>query len=141
MLILSVESSCDETAVAVTENGRRVLSDAIDSQVALHAVYGEVNADKDPLDIIRADGSADPSRAIVITEKLAVLDCEALGEGDRYVSLNTDPTYVKEGSASYYHDGAQIWIQVNFAEPIDISDYVEKGYLHLWVYVGETALN
>ncbi|MBO6011755.1 MAG: tRNA (adenosine(37)-N6)-threonylcarbamoyltransferase complex transferase subunit TsaD, partial [Oscillospiraceae bacterium] len=42
MLILSVESSCDETAVAVTENGRRVLSDAIDSQVALHAVYGGV---------------------------------------------------------------------------------------------------
>ena len=42
MLILSVESSCDETAVAVTENGRRVLADAIDSQVALHAVYGGV---------------------------------------------------------------------------------------------------
>ncbi len=42
MLILSFESSCDETAVAVTENGRRVLSDAIDSQVALHAVYGGV---------------------------------------------------------------------------------------------------
>ena len=29
MLILSVESTCDETAVAVTENGRRVLTDQI----------------------------------------------------------------------------------------------------------------
>ncbi|MDO4750040.1 MAG: tRNA (adenosine(37)-N6)-threonylcarbamoyltransferase complex transferase subunit TsaD [Eubacteriales bacterium] len=42
MKILSVESTCDETAVAVTENGRRVLSDQIFSQVNLHALYGGV---------------------------------------------------------------------------------------------------
>ncbi|NLV49074.1 MAG: tRNA (adenosine(37)-N6)-threonylcarbamoyltransferase complex transferase subunit TsaD [Clostridiales bacterium] len=42
MVILSVESSCDETAVALTENGRRVLVDEISSQVDLHAVYGGV---------------------------------------------------------------------------------------------------
>lgn len=40
MLILSVESTCDETAVAVTENGRKVLTDQIFSQADLHAVYG-----------------------------------------------------------------------------------------------------
>lgn len=40
MLLLSVESTCDETAVAVTENGRRVLTDQIFSQADLHAVYG-----------------------------------------------------------------------------------------------------
>lgn len=42
MLILSVESTCDETAVAIVENGRRVLTDQIFSQAALHAVYGGV---------------------------------------------------------------------------------------------------
>lgn len=42
MLILSVESTCDETAVAVTENGRNVLTDQIFSQADLHAVYGGV---------------------------------------------------------------------------------------------------
>ena len=42
MLILSVESSCDETAVAVVRDGREVLSDMILSQVDLHAVYGGV---------------------------------------------------------------------------------------------------
>ena len=42
MLILSVESTCDETAVAVTENGRKVLTDQIFSQADLHAVYGGV---------------------------------------------------------------------------------------------------
>ena len=42
MLILSVESSCDETAVALVEDGRKVLADEIFSQVALHQLYGGV---------------------------------------------------------------------------------------------------
>ena len=42
MLILSVESSCDETAVALVEDGRNVLTDQIFSQADLHAVYGGV---------------------------------------------------------------------------------------------------
>ena len=42
MKILSVESSCDETAVAVVEDGRKILSDAIASQADLHALYGGV---------------------------------------------------------------------------------------------------
>ena len=36
MIILSVESSCDETAVALVEDGRKVLTDQIFSQVNLH---------------------------------------------------------------------------------------------------------
>lgn len=42
MLILSVESSCDETAVALVRNGREVLTDCISSQVPLHRIYGGV---------------------------------------------------------------------------------------------------
>ncbi len=42
MLIMSIESTCDETAVALVEDGRRVLTDQIFSQAALHAVYGGV---------------------------------------------------------------------------------------------------
>ena len=42
MKILAVESSCDETAVAVVEDGRRVLSDKIASQADMHALYGGV---------------------------------------------------------------------------------------------------
>ena len=42
MKILSFESSCDETAVAVVEDGRKVLSDAILSQADMHALYGGV---------------------------------------------------------------------------------------------------
>lgn len=42
MKILAFESTCDETAVAVVEDGRRLLTDQIASQAALHAVYGGV---------------------------------------------------------------------------------------------------
>ena len=42
MLILGIESSCDETAAAVVEDGRRILSDVVASQVDLHALYGGV---------------------------------------------------------------------------------------------------
>ena len=42
MKILGFESSCDETAAAVVEDGRRVLSDAVASQVEIHALYGGV---------------------------------------------------------------------------------------------------
>lgn len=40
--ILAMESSCDETAAAVIENGRRIVSSVIFSQVDTHALYGGV---------------------------------------------------------------------------------------------------
>jgi N6-L-threonylcarbamoyladenine synthase len=40
--ILGIETSCDETAAAVVENGRRILSNVIASQTDLHAQYGGV---------------------------------------------------------------------------------------------------
>ncbi|OQY25322.1 MAG: tRNA (adenosine(37)-N6)-threonylcarbamoyltransferase complex transferase subunit TsaD [Desulfobacteraceae bacterium 4572_35.2] len=42
MLILTIESSCDETSAAVVRDGREVLSNIIASQVDLHACYGGV---------------------------------------------------------------------------------------------------
>ena len=42
MLILSIESSCDETACAVVENGRKVLSSVINTQIAIHKQFGGV---------------------------------------------------------------------------------------------------
>ena len=42
MLVLGIESSCDETAAAVLADGRRVLSSVVASQDAIHAPYGGV---------------------------------------------------------------------------------------------------
>lgn len=42
MIVMGIESSCDETAVALVEDGRRILTDCISSQVELHKIYGGV---------------------------------------------------------------------------------------------------
>ena len=42
ILILAIESSCDETAASVVKNGRGVLSNIISSQIELHTLYGGV---------------------------------------------------------------------------------------------------
>ena len=42
VLILGIESSCDETAASVVKNGRTVLSNVISSQIELHKLYGGV---------------------------------------------------------------------------------------------------
>ena len=42
MKILAIESSCDETAASVVEDGRRVLSNVVSSQVEEHKIYGGV---------------------------------------------------------------------------------------------------
>ncbi len=42
VIILAIESSCDETAAAIVKNGREVLSNVISSQIDLHTLYGGV---------------------------------------------------------------------------------------------------
>lgn len=42
LLVLGIESSCDETSVSVVKNGREVLSNVINSQIAIHTEYGGV---------------------------------------------------------------------------------------------------
>jgi N6-L-threonylcarbamoyladenine synthase len=42
MRILGIESSCDETSAAIVEDGRRILSNVVNSQVDIHAEYGGV---------------------------------------------------------------------------------------------------
>ena len=42
MILLSIETSCDETAAAVVRDGREILSSVVSSQIAIHAAYGGV---------------------------------------------------------------------------------------------------
>lgn len=42
MLVLGLETTCDETACSIVENGKRILSNVIASQIDLHAIYGGV---------------------------------------------------------------------------------------------------
>ena len=40
IITLGIESSCDETSVAVIKNGREILSNVINSQIKIHEQYG-----------------------------------------------------------------------------------------------------
>ena len=40
-IILAIESSCDETSVAVMADGREILSNIISSQIEIHKLYGD----------------------------------------------------------------------------------------------------
>ena len=42
ILILAIESSCDETSAAVVKNGREIMSNIIASQIETHKIYGGV---------------------------------------------------------------------------------------------------
>ena len=42
MIVLAIETSCDETAAAVVRDGREILSSVVSSQIAIHAAYGGV---------------------------------------------------------------------------------------------------
>ena len=42
IIILGIESSCDETSVAIVKNGREVLSNVINTQLSIHELYGGV---------------------------------------------------------------------------------------------------
>lgn len=42
ILIMGIESSCDETSISIVKNGREVLSNVIDTQISIHEKYGGV---------------------------------------------------------------------------------------------------
>ena len=79
MLLLGIESSCDETAAAVVEDGRKIVSSVIASQVEEHKIYGgvvpEIASRRHSEAIVRG-GPARPWRRAGIT--LAELDAVAV---------------------------------------------------------------
>ena len=42
IILLAIETSCDETSIAIVKNGREVLSNKISSQIDIHRVFGGV---------------------------------------------------------------------------------------------------
>ena len=85
--ILALESSCDETAAAVIENGRRILSNVVFSQIDLHALYGGVVpeiASRQHVEALPADSAAPKGKLTEILQKRAMAAQPALsGTEDR----------------------------------------------------------
>src|SRR5437763_16022772 len=96
MLILGIETSCDETAAAIVEDGKTILSSVVASQLATHGKYGGV---------VPELASREHLRAIVPVVRLALeqgkksmddLSAVAVTEGPGLVgSLLVGITYAK----------------------------------------------
>lgn len=80
--ILAIESSCDETAAAVVEDGSRILSSVIASQIAMHARYGGV---------VPELASREHLRAIVPTVRLAMEQASTRFEDLAAVAVTEGP--------------------------------------------------
>ncbi len=78
MRILAIESSCDETAAAVIEDGRRILSSVVNTQIAEHRVYGGVVPEIasrrhiEHIDAVVAKALADAGETVQSVDALAV---------------------------------------------------------------------
>ena len=106
MLILSVESTCDETAVAVTENGRKVLTDQIFSQADLHAVYGGVVPE-----------IASRSHVEVISRLAALVAAAAIPNERIYDNMYKSAMFFKD-HAPYVNESQLRLVQDNYADSI-----------------------
>ncbi|HEY4363264.1 MAG TPA: tRNA (adenosine(37)-N6)-threonylcarbamoyltransferase complex transferase subunit TsaD [Bryobacteraceae bacterium] len=99
--ILGIESSCDETAAAVVEDGSRILSSVISSQMATHARYGGVVPELASREHLRAIVPAVRMALEEAGTRLADLDAIAVTQGPGLVgSLLVGITYAKALSMS-----------------------------------------
>jgi len=94
--ILGIESSCDETAAAVVEDGSRILSSVISSQIATHAKYGGVVPELASREHLRAIVPAVRLALEQANTKLEDLSAIAVTQGPGLVgSLLVGMTYAK----------------------------------------------
>jgi len=83
--ILGIESSCDETAAAVVEDGSRILSTIVSSQIATHAKYGGV---------VPELASREHLRAIVPVVRLALRESSTSLDGLSAIAVTQGPGLV-----------------------------------------------
>jgi N6-L-threonylcarbamoyladenine synthase len=96
MLLLGIESSCDETAAAVVEDGRRVVSSVVASQLATHGKYGGVVPELASREHLRAIVPVTREALAVAGAELGEVAAIAVTEGPGLVgSLLVGITYAK----------------------------------------------
>lgn len=101
MRILSIESSCDETAAAVIEDGRKIISSVINTQVAEHGLYGGV---------VPEIASRRHTENIVAVVEKALKDAEMTLDEVDYVAVTAAPGLI----------GALL-VGVNFAKGLSLA--------------------
>jgi N6-L-threonylcarbamoyladenine synthase len=149
MRILGIESSCDETAAAVVEDGRKILSSIVSSQIATHAKYGGV---------VPELASREHLRAIVPVVRLALdesstrlseLTAIAVTQGPGLVgSLLVGMTYAKALAlvhklpligVNHIEGHIHAVVSQNSIELPALALVVSGGHTHLYEVVGDGA--
>ncbi|MBR2640282.1 MAG: tRNA (adenosine(37)-N6)-threonylcarbamoyltransferase complex transferase subunit TsaD [Oscillospiraceae bacterium] len=101
MRILAIESSCDETAAAIIEDGRKILSSVINTQVEEHGLYGGV---------VPEIASRRHTENIVAVAKKALADADMALEDVDYIGVTAAPGLI----------GALL-VGVNFAKGLSLA--------------------
>ena len=115
-LILAIETSCDETAAAVIEDGHRIRSNVVASQIELHrpfgGVYPELASRQHVLDIVPVIERAMHDAAVTWGDLSALAVTRGPGlAGSLLVGVNTAK--------------AIAWIRTNFAKPLRVEDLAD----------------
>ena len=141
MVILGIESSCDETAAAVVENGSTILSSVVASQMSTHAKYGGVVPELASREHLRAIVPVVREALSEASKTLDQLDAIAVTEGPGLIgSLLVGITYAKSLAMAR---GIPL-IAVNHIEghiyAVESQNHVELPALALVVSGGHTHL-
>jgi N6-L-threonylcarbamoyladenine synthase len=147
--ILGIESSCDETAAAVVEDGSRILSSVISSQMSTHSKYGGVVPELASREHLRA---IVPSVRLALEEsatKLEDLAAIAVTQGPGLVgSLLVGMTYAKALAISkglpliavnHIEGHIHSVVSQNSVEFPALALVVSGGHTHLFEVLGESA--
>ena len=123
MIILSVESTCDETAVAVVEDGRKVLSDAILSQADMHALYGGVVPEIASRKHIEAMLKGVNEDGIMVSSHVLYNDWNFKGSGKKNVPLTKIPFII----LSKLHSIDDISMLQEYLDNIQVNNYLKNA--------------
>lgn len=148
MKILAFESSCDETAVAVVEDGRKILSNKIASQIEIHALYGGVvpeiasRAHTEAISALTYEALDEAGLTMTDIDAIAVTNCPGL-IGALLVGVN----FAKSLAYKYgkplipvHHIRGHIAANYVHFNGIDEDDFLEPPFSALVMSGGHTSL-
>ncbi len=148
MKILAFESSCDETAVAVVEDGRKVLANKIASQIEIHALYGGVvpeiasRAHTEATSRLTHEALEEAGLTLDDIDAVAVTNCPGL-IGALLVGVNFAKALaykLKKPLIPVHHIRGHIAANYTHFDGKDGKDYLEPPFSALVMSGGHTSL-
>lgn len=148
MKILAFESSCDETAVAVVEDGRKILANKIASQIEIHAMYGGVvpeiasRAHTEVISSLTYDALEEANLTLDDIDAIAVTNCPGL-IGALLVGVNFAKSLaykLNKPLIPVHHIRGHIAANYTYFNGKDATEFLEPPFSALVMSGGHTSL-